>query len=159
MNGEFLAPVFRAYEIGDRSACLELFDENCPAFFAPNERNDYARFLGKNPENYVVCLQADRIVGGYGVDPVDTASSALHWILLSPSAHGHGLGSLIMSRVIGELSRLGHSTLHISASHKSAPFFARFGAVELSTIRDGWGPGMHRVEMQHGQAYGHGVHA
>ncbi|WP_242112849.1 hypothetical protein [Luteimonas aquatica] len=42
----------------------------------------------------------------------------------------------------------GRPTLHISASHKSAPFFARFGALETARVPDGWGPGMHRVEMR-----------
>ena len=36
---------FRAYQPADREACLALFDENCPAFFAPNEREDYEAFL------------------------------------------------------------------------------------------------------------------
>ncbi len=53
-----------------------------------------------------------------------------------------------MSRVLGESMRSGRSPIHISASPKSAPFFAKFGAVEVSTIQDGWGPAMHRVEMQ-----------
>jgi hypothetical protein len=38
--------------------------------------------------------------------------------------------------------------VRISASQVSAPFFARCGARELSRVRDGWGPGMHRVEME-----------
>jgi hypothetical protein len=28
-----------------------------------------------------------------------------------------------------------------------SPFFARFGAVEARRTSDGWGPGMHRVDM------------
>ena len=36
----------------------------------------------------------------------------------------------------------------IAASHKSAPFFARFGARIVETTPDGWGPGMHRVDME-----------
>ena len=159
MNSELPAAVFRAYGIGDRSACVALFDENCPAYFAPNEREDYVRFLDTNPESYVVCFQAERLVGAYGVNPVDVTSSTLDWIMLSPSVQGHGLGTIIMARVMEELNRLGHTTLHIGASHKSAPFFAKFGAVGLSTVPNGWGPGMHRVEMQLGQVTDHGVHA
>jgi hypothetical protein len=62
--------------------------------------------------------------------------------------HGRGLGSFIMKNVIREMEANGHSVLHISASHKSAAFFEKFGARALSRIPDGWGPGMHRVEMQ-----------
>jgi hypothetical protein len=38
--------------------------------------------------------------------------------------------------------------LDVAASQHSAPFFARFGARELARTDDGWGPGMHRVDME-----------
>lgn len=139
---------FRRYEPADRSSCLALFDENCPAFFVPNERADYVELLSRRTQNYFVCLLNDRIVGAYGLCPLDSGGAALHWIMLSPSAQGVGLGSAIMARVLDDLRSSARSTLHISASHKSAPFFAKFGAVEISTTTDGWGPGMHRVEMR-----------
>jgi hypothetical protein len=42
----------------------------------------------------------------------------------------------------------GSRIVRISASHKSAPFFERFGAEPTSVTEDGWGPGMHRVQME-----------
>jgi GNAT superfamily N-acetyltransferase len=141
-------PHFRPYQPADRPACLVLFDENCPAYFAPNERDDYAAFLDRRAENYLVCVLADRLVGAYGLYPVNNGGTALHWILLSSSVQGLGLGSIIMSRAVEHVRDSGRLPLLISASHKSAPFFARFGAIETSTEPDGWGPGMHRVEMQ-----------
>ena len=41
---------FRGYRPPDESACLALFDENCPAFFAPNERDDYLVFLREDAQ-------------------------------------------------------------------------------------------------------------
>jgi hypothetical protein len=54
----------------------------------------------------------------------------------------------VMNRIVAELRRSTGVTLRISASHKSAPFFAKFGARERDRIPNGWGPGMHRVEME-----------
>jgi hypothetical protein len=139
---------FKPYHATDRSACLALFDENCPEYFAPGERDDYATFLDSATENYVVCRFAHRIVGAYGLYLNNPSGAALHWILLSTSSQGLGLGSTIMSRVIDEVRLSGRVPLLISASHKSAPFFARFGAIETARVPDGWGPGMHRVEMR-----------
>ena len=139
---------FNPYHAADRSACLTLFDENCPANFAPCERDDYVTFLDSSTENYVVCLLSHRIVGAYGLYPNNTGGTALRWILLSTSSQGLGLGSIIMSRVTDDVRRSGRLPLHINASHRSAPFFARFGAIETATVPDGWGPGMHRVEMR-----------
>ena len=39
-------------------------------------------------------------------------------------------------------------TIDIAASHLSAPFFKKFGAIEIKIIEDGWGKGMHRVNMK-----------
>ncbi len=138
---------FRPYERTDLTACLALFDANCPQYFAPNERTDYAEFLQVRTEHYIVCLIERCVVGAFGIYPIDQRNAALHWILLSPSTQGRGLGTAIMNRVIAQMRRNGHSSLNISASHRSAPFFARFGAQEISTVPHGWGPDMHRVEM------------
>ncbi len=142
-----MAVVFRPYQDADREICLRIFDENCPAFFAPNERSDYERFLAEKGAEYQLCALDDRVVGAYGLCPDGRNRLALRWMLLSPRVQRRGLGSTIMARVLGEARRTG-AALRISASNKSAPFFARFGAVERSTIPDGWGPGMHRVEME-----------
>lgn len=140
---------FRSYAVADRAACLALFDANCPEYFAPNERADYAEFLDTRGRAYEVCTMADEVVGAYGLYPAADGGSTLHWILLHPRHHGKGLGAAIMTRVDEALRESNAFPLHISASHKSAPFFARFGAVELERIVDGWGPGMHRVEMRY----------
>ena len=141
-------PQFRPYETADQADCLRLFDENCPAFFAPNERPDYNDFLVRGSKDYIVASVEGRVIAAYGLHPLPENAAALHWILLSPSMHGQGLGSLIVLRVLSQMQEFNRSPLYISASHKSAPFFSRFGAVEISRQADGWGPGMHRVEMQ-----------
>jgi GNAT superfamily N-acetyltransferase len=141
-------PRFRAFTAADTAACLALFDANYPEYFAPNERADYCAFLDAMPDGYEVCELDGAIVGAYGVHAIDDDNAALHWILLAPAAQGHGLGAAIMSRAMRAIEQRGHRTLHISASHKSAPFFARFGAIEDARIVDGWGLGMHRVEMR-----------
>jgi GNAT superfamily N-acetyltransferase len=142
------SPWARPYLLADRAACLALFDANCPAFFAPNERPDYVRFLEDDPAGYEVWLDADQVIGAHGVNPQPPDALVLRWILVSPHAQGRGLGSAILARARATLVASGTARLLISASHRSAPFFVRFGARELSRIQDGWGPGMHRVEME-----------
>lgn len=137
----------RPYQPADREACLALFDENCPAYFAPNERADYVRFLAEKTAHYRVGLLGDRVVGAFGVLPDEPQGLALRWILLSPRMQRQGLGTQIMERVL-ELARAhGAESLYIGASHRSAPFFERFGARETARTPHGWGPEMHRVDM------------
>lgn len=141
-----LTPHFRAWEPGDRAACLALFDANCPRYFAANERSDYEAFLDARPAGYEVCLIEGRIAGAFGVLQTESGP-CLRWILLAPARQGQGLGRAIMNRAISSADARQSGSLRIAASHESAPFFARFGAREISRIPDGWGPGMHRVDM------------
>ena len=139
---------FRPYRSDDRDACLSIFDANCPTFFAPNERPEYLAFLENVPAGYEVCELHGRIVGAYGLTHHAESRLSLNWIMLDPGSQGIGIGTSVMSRAIA-LAKASRSTLiNIAASQKSAPFFARFGAVATAHIKEGWGPKMDRVDME-----------
>ena len=138
---------FRPYCTADKQVCLGIFDANCPEFFAPNEREDYREFLGSGSEDYEVCEINGRVLGAFGICGDGKNVKTLSWILLDPQTQGIGVGSRIMQRVIQLCRESGVRKLTIAASQKSAPFFTRFGASTTSITSDGWGPGMHRVDM------------
>jgi GNAT superfamily N-acetyltransferase len=142
-----MAVVMRSYEVGDQRDCLALFDANCPEYFDPVERADYLNFLDEQPAGYEVCLQGRSIVGAFGVCARTEGGLRLRWILISPASQGQGVGKEMMTRAIEVCRASGEATLHISASQKSAPFFARFGARTVETVPQGWGPTLDRVEM------------
>jgi len=126
---------------------MSIFDANCPEFFAPNERAEYQQFLAQTPVGYEICEVDGLALGAFGLFDDDPGEKTLNWILLDPRSHGLGVGSKIMERVI-QLGRAAEATsIRIAASQKSAPFFEKFGAQVSSTITDGWGPGMHRLDM------------
>ena len=139
---------FRQYSSSDREICLSLFDANCPIFFAPNERADYLTFLEKGPSGYELCLLDDQIAGAFGLIGSDASRRRLNWIMLNPAFQGLGVGREIMERVSALATWEGLQLIEIAASHMSAPFFARFGAVITKATENGWGPGMHRVDME-----------
>ena len=145
---------FRHYSVEDRKRCLEIFDANCPASFAPNERVEYSAFLDAGPQGYEVCLVDGGLLGAFGLIPVprpgDPHRTRISWIMIDPAAQGRGVGRAMMERVreMAAARSGGRSAeVDIAASHVSAPFFARFGAAEVARVEDGWGPGMHRVDM------------
>ena len=139
---------FRSYLPTDKEACLELFDANCPEFFSPNERTDYENFLEANPDSYELCFGDGPVVGAFGLIGDGAHDRSLNWILLNPSSQGLGIGATIMERVVLDALESGVRVVNIAASHKSAPFFAKFGANEVTVTDNGWGPGMHRVDME-----------
>ena len=64
-----------------------------------------------------------------------------------PARHGSGIGSFMMQQILGSAKERGLRQISIAASHLSKPFFAKFGAQEITFLKDGWGPDMHRVDM------------
>ena len=138
---------FRSWREEDREACLSIFDANCPTYFAPNERSEYASFLDAAPDGYEVCEMNERLVGACGLIRRDSGVS-LNWIMIDPEAQGYGIGAAMMERVVSLARASGLAEVNIAASHKSAAFFERFGAVVTARIADGWGPGMDRVDME-----------
>lgn len=140
--------VFRPYVGEDKMLCLGLFDANCPEHFAPHERTDYETFLDAVPGDYEMCLADGQVVGAYGLAGGGPLRRELKWIMLEPQAQGSGIGSAMMCRAIALARCSGLSFIDIAASHLSAPFFARRGAVAVFESENGWGPGMHRVDME-----------
>ena len=140
--------IFRPYTPEDRPACEAVFDANCPDFFLPNERPDYLHYLDEQSEGYEVCMHGDQVRGAFGIWFENETCAHLSWIMIDPNAKGHGVGTQMIERTLSRCRAGSATLLKIAASHRSAPFFARFGAKETRYTEDGWGPGMHRIDME-----------
>ncbi len=138
----------RSFHAADHGSCLALFDQNCPEYFDPGERADYAAFLESQPAGYELCLLEGHCVGAFGVCERTAGGAALRWILIAPAAQGQGVGTAMMVRALEHCRARGAPVLHIAASQKSAPFFARFGARAVKSIPQGWGRELDRIEME-----------
>ncbi|NQZ79701.1 MAG: GNAT family N-acetyltransferase [Colwellia sp.] len=138
----------RPYSSNDRESCMSIFDANCPKYFATNERSDYAQFLDSMPEEYDVFLSSGVIVGAFGLIGNDSEYKSINWILISPDSQGLGIGSIFMKRAISLANNAEIKHIKIAASHLSAPFFSKYGAVKVLEIKNGWGPDMHRIDME-----------
>ena len=140
--------IFRPYRQSDFDSCLEIFDANCPKYFAPNERVEYRSFLDSVRQDYEVCEADGQVLGAFGLLDNGEGGKRLNWIMLDPNTQGRGIGSKIMDRVTHLCLTTGTRYVDIAASHMSAPFFAKFGATVVLTTKDGWGEGMDKVDMR-----------
>ena len=140
---------FRKYVNSDCNSCLSLFDQNCPKFFAENERTDFEEYLSTSCEHYEVGIRANEVVAAFGFSSdLGTGRGRISWIMVSPFIQGGDVGSRIMNRVLELAKGCQVAVIDIAASHISAPFFAKFGAKEVKITQDGWGLGMHKVDME-----------
>jgi N-acetylglutamate synthase-like GNAT family acetyltransferase len=139
---------FKPYTVEDRESCIRIFDANCPKFFSRNEREDYEHFLDSQPELYSVVLLENLVVGAFGIAYEGQFACRLDWILIEPQMQRQGIGSVIMRKVIARAQALEVHTLKIPTSHVATGFFTKFSAVKVSETINGWGPGMHRIDME-----------
>lgn len=138
----------RPYTVEHRAGCLRLIDANTPTFFAPEERAAYDAFLSEHAAQYRVCLDNGQVIGAFGLIGGGTEARALRWMMIDPGYHGRGMGTAIMSRVKTLARAATIPMITIATSQHTAPFFARFGAREVTVTEHGWGPDMHRHDME-----------
>ena len=139
---------FKDYSMESFNDCIELFDLNCPEFFAPIEKNDYIEFLNQTKEGYVTIHHDSILIGAYGVHKTSSESASQSWTLIHPKYQNQGIGRLIMERVFSYLESNQLDNLFLSTSQQTEAFFLKFGAIRIDYIENGWDEGLHRIEMK-----------
>ena len=139
---------FKDYSMESYNDCIELFDLNCPEFFAPIEKNDYIEFLNQTKEGYVTIHHDSILIGAYGVHKTSSESASQSWTLIHPKYQNQGIGRLIMERVFSYLESNQLDNLFLSTSQQTEAFFLKFGAIRIDYIENGWDEGLHRIEMK-----------
>ena len=139
---------FKDYSMESFNNCIELFNLNCPEFFAPIEKNDYIEFLNQTKEGYVTIHHDSILIGAYGVHKTSSESASQSWTLIHPKYQNQGIGRLIMERVFSYLESNQLDNLFLSTSQQTEAFFLKFGAIRIDYIENGWDEGLHRIEMK-----------
>jgi GNAT superfamily N-acetyltransferase len=146
--GQPMTLAFRLYDPSQIETCLNLFDSNCPAFFATEERRDYFDFLAAPPLNYFLGLDGNNVVCAFGYSATSDEYPSLNWIMVIPAYQSRGAGGAMMGQYIDYLVKNQKQFGSISTSQHAEPYFQRYGAVRIGYEEHGWGEGMHRVEMR-----------
>jgi N-acetylglutamate synthase-like GNAT family acetyltransferase len=139
----------RAYRAEDRDGCLAVFDSNVPDFFAEAERGEFAAFLEKNAWPYVVMEHEGAVVGcGGWVPEGDGRTMSMTWGMVRGGMHGLGLGRLLLLHRLREITKAGGcERVRLATSQRTAGFFAKQGFKVVDAVKDGFAPGIDRVEM------------
>jgi predicted N-acetyltransferase YhbS len=154
-----MPPLIRAYTSADVSACLKLFDSNCPPFFDAAERADYAQFLqdpadrgeyfvleaAREPDSEVVAC------GGIWVKEAGEGGliyGGLSWGMVRADLHGQGLGGQLTDFRLNLLrGRSGVREVQIETSQHTEGYYARHGFVTVQRRSDGFAPGLDEIKM------------
>lgn len=140
----------RRYQGADQAACLTIFDGLVPQFFAPEERAEFAEFLGDRAQGvapYLVLLHAGQVVacGGYALRG---ARARLTWGMVAREVQGTGLGRALTAARLDILRALPDvEAVEIETSQHAAGFYQSFGFEVVRVLADGFGPGLDQWEM------------
>ena len=136
------------YKQTDFDACMDLFDSNCPAYFAIEERIDYQNYLKFNEDKYLLGYIDESLIGCFGITKHDQITCSISWIMVSPSHHRGGYGSQMMEHFLDYVQKMNMKRVLVATSQHAENFFKKFGAYREGYIEDGWGKGMHQVNME-----------
>jgi GNAT superfamily N-acetyltransferase len=141
------ARLVRRYRAEDREACLAVFDGNVPDFFAASERVDFAAHL-ESAESFLVLENGGVVLACGGVSVLPSGWAVLDWGMVARAVQGQGLGrQLMLARLVLARGMPGLRGIRLETSQKTCGFYEGFGFRVQAVVRDGFGPGLDRVDM------------
>lgn len=141
---------------------MAIFDSNIPTYFADYERADFelslnafdeGRLAYKDSlkETYFVLEDEGRVVacGGYSLYSTKMEAS-MTWGMVHNALHKQGYGRALFSYRLREVTSLHPDyQLVLNTTQHTFPFFEKFGYKVVKITPDGYGPGLHRYDMEY----------
>ncbi|MEP0730028.1 MAG: GNAT family N-acetyltransferase [Parasphingorhabdus sp.] len=138
----------RPYALPDKQACLSAFDSNVPKFFDSTERLDFEGFLDDPDGEYFSLEQDGKVTGCGGYSREDRGQARFTWGMVSNRHHGEGLGRLLAEHRLQAIDDAGdYAEVELFTTPIVAPFFVKLGFAVRQVERDGFAPGMDKVQM------------
>ncbi len=135
--------IIRAFEKEDTTGVMELFDSNCPKYFAHDEREDFILYLKESIDYYYVMLEEDQYIACGGVNRAkEKGKYCLSWGMVDSKYHGKGIGTALVRHRIQEAKKLSDfQEMFVRTSQFAFPFYEKFGFELKSTEKDFWAKG------------------
>jgi len=141
---------FVPYSAEHREGCLAVFDGNADRYFAPFERDLFAKFLNTraSSEPFFVLLEAERVIGCGGYY-FENGAVYLNWGMIERSQHGSGHGRFLLDRRIEQIrTEYVGLPIRIETTQHTQGFFQKQGFSVISCTPDGFAAGLDKVEME-----------
>ncbi|QCR24956.1 GNAT family N-acetyltransferase [Pontibacter sp. SGAir0037] len=142
--------MIRAYSSKDKDDLLALIRLNMPAFFHPDEEQDFRDYLNHHARHYYVIEDEGMVLGAGGINYFeDDGSAKLSWDLVHPDAQGKGYGSqLVHFRITEVKTQPAINLLIVRTSQLVYKFYEKAGFKLVRKQKDYWAEGFDLYQME-----------
>lgn len=138
----------RPYTVADKQACLTVFDGNVPDFFDATEREEFAAFLDAPSGEYFSLEKNGAVIGCGGFAKEDRGQARFTWGMVDRNCHGEGLGRLLAEYRLQAIEDAGDFLeVELFTTQIVMSFFAKLGFTVAQVEKDGFAPGMDKIQM------------
>ena len=141
----------REYMPENKEAVMDLIRLNTPAYFAPEEEEDFSRYLDNERELYYVLLWDGKIVGCGGINLADHQTTGrISWDIFHPQYQGRSLGTRLMQYRIEKLESIGTvRKITVRTSQMAYRFYEKQGFELCEVRKDYWAEGFDMYRMEY----------
>ncbi|MBS1571198.1 MAG: GNAT family N-acetyltransferase [Bacteroidetes bacterium] len=145
----------RAYENNDLPQVLHLIELNTPAYFAPEEIDDFKKYLATERELYYIILIDHKIVGCGGINfDNEYLSAKISWDIIHPDYHGKSFGKKLLNFRIEKLITMKSiKEITVRTSQLTNHFYEKQGFELFEIIKDYWAKGYDLYNMKYSLDY------
>lgn len=140
----------RPYNPVDNYQLLALLQLNTPAYFSPEEREDFITYLQQEIDHYYVVEEENKIwaCGGFNRTE-DGLTAKISWDIVHPEKQGKGVGSLLTRFRIRKIKEIpGIRSISVRTSQLVYPFYEKFGFELKEVVQDYWAKGFDLYRME-----------
>lgn len=152
--------IFREYNSGDRTRCIEIFNSNTPLYFEPGELQGFETWLGGHDEDrlaykntraeyFYVALKENQVTGcgGFYV-PKEGQRANLTWGMIDKAFHKQGIGSKFLEYRIQMIRDMYPGfIISMDTTQHSYKFFEKMGFRVTEVISNCYSEGLDRYDM------------
>lgn len=140
----------RPYIESDKNALIQLIEENVPLYFAPEEVEEYKRYLEEEIDQYFVVEEAGQLIGAGGINVlVKEKEGRISWDVVAPASQGKGIGRALLLYRLGILKKIpAVNCIRVRTSQVVYPFYEKYGFVTKQVQKDFWAKGLDLYDME-----------
>ena len=143
--------IIRNYKPTDKPELLRIIRDNTPAYFAPEEEQDFSDYLDNEVEGYFIVETDGKIVGCGGVNFEENKTiGIISWGMIHPDYQGKKIGGALLQYRLDFLKNTESvKRITVRTSQFVYKFYEKHGFQLIESKKDFWAPGIDMYYMEY----------